>query len=248
MRCLPRAVVPLTLSAALAWPRIGVIEHAAAAPSLVVPSSSSSSSVDPLGSTGAAVPTASGASIPRLHISTAKRLKVRQENASLKKPTAPKKSSSSSSSSVAPTPEATKMRILHLTNMERKKLDLPLLQRDPRLEAAAQEHAMDMAGQKYLDHTSPDGVAPLERMRSRGYTEPSCSNCTWQFYFGENLAWSRATKPEIIMQYWLRSKEHRAHIFSPHYRDIGLGLENGYWVQVFAGMEIEMVKYSNAQH
>ncbi len=133
----------------------------------------------------------------------------------------------------------TKERLLRLTNLERKKKGLASLQRDPRLEAAAQAQADDMRRRRYLNHTSPEGIDPLQRIRSAGYREPSC-NCAWQFFYGENIAWGNVS-PDVIIQKWLLSPEHRKHLLSPDYRDVGIGYTGSYWVETFGGMAIGKV-------
>jgi uncharacterized protein YkwD len=125
---------------------------------------------------------------------------------------------------------AAEMKLLELTNQERKKKELPLLRPSPRLFALARAHSDNMAKQGKMDHNL-DGKTPFDRMRDANYL----------FLRGaENIA---ACDAKIaladLMQAWMESKLHRENILGPDFTDIGLGLAAGkdgktYYTQVFS--------------
>jgi uncharacterized protein YkwD len=97
------------------------------------------------------------------------------------------------------------------------------LKSDPRLQAAAQAHANDMATRGYFSHTSLDGRSPAQRVRAAGY--PSS-------YIGENIAWGYRDWNAAITG-WMNSAGHRANLLRREYQDIGLGLNDRRYVAVF---------------
>jgi uncharacterized protein YkwD len=100
---------------------------------------------------------------------------------------------------------------------------------DERLRSAARSHAFDMGEQDYFDHESKDGRSPFDRMREAGFR-----GCT----MGENIASGQPT-PASVMDGWLNSPGHCAHILQPRFKRIGIGFyEAGSdpdWVQNFGG-------------
>ena len=127
-------------------------------------------------------------------------------------------------------------RVLYLTNLERRAEGLSPLKSEPRLEAAAQDHAEDMAAQDYFDHQSLDGRSPWDRLGDAGYTYHAAA---------ENIAAGQITA-ESVVDAWMNSPGHRANILNPYFRELGVGyhLEAGdtfpdpygyrhYWVQDF---------------
>jgi thiol-disulfide isomerase/thioredoxin len=117
-------------------------------------------------------------------------------------------------------------RILERVNAERTQRGIAPLRTHPRLDAAAQLHAEDMARFQYFSHTDRNGGSPQDRARSHGYTA-SC---------GENIALGASTA-QAAMNLWMRSPGHRANILDGHYTELGVGrAQRGgrhYWVQVF---------------
>lgn len=65
----------------------------------------------------------------------------------------------------------------------------PPLALNPYLTNAAQLHAQDMANRHYIDHTDPDGLTPLDRMRNAGFDVAS---------WGESLAAGYATPADAL--------------------------------------------------
>jgi uncharacterized protein YkwD len=123
--------------------------------------------------------------------------------------------------------------MLARVNAERAKAGRPPLRLDPRLSAAAQAHAEDMMVHSYYNHASPEGKTPLDRVRKTGYAP---------HIVAENIARGPFTVDEV-MDDWMLSREHRANLLHPAFRDFGAGIVVGrnsavgftvIWVQDFA--------------
>ncbi len=65
----------------------------------------------------------------------------------------------------------------------------PPLALNPYLTNAAQLHSQDMANRHYVDHTDPDGLTPLDRMRNAGFDVAS---------WGESIAAGYATPADAL--------------------------------------------------
>ncbi|GAA0628094.1 hypothetical protein GCM10009547_34650 [Sporichthya brevicatena] len=94
----------------------------------------------------------------------------------------------------------------------------------PKLTAAAQRHADDMARTTLFSHTSADGRSWIARIRKTGFKKPG----------GENIARGYPST-ERVMTGWLNSPGHRANILNCRFRAIGVGhnATGNYWVQDF---------------
>ena len=77
----------------------------------------------------------------------------------------------------------------------------------------------------YFSHVSQDGRTMSDRIEK--YTSS-------YGYKGENIALGYST-PEEVVKGWMSSEGHRANILNKNYTDIGVGYNNGYWVQNFGG-------------
>jgi hypothetical protein len=103
------------------------------------------------------------------------------------------------------------------TNQNRASNNLPTLQVNPLLQAAAQEKANDMASKGYFAHTSPQGVTPWYWFENVGYSFD---------YAGENLA-VNFTDSQDVTNAWMNSEEHRANILSGDFTQIGIATAQG---------------------
>jgi uncharacterized protein YkwD len=119
--------------------------------------------------------------------------------------------------------------LLEKTNEERKKEKLPPLKINATLLKVARAHAANMAKQHQMEHVL-DGKGPPERVEQAGYDYRSV---------GENLANGDKGAPLAdVIKGWMNSKEHREHILSPKFDEIGIGLAvddkgESYITQVF---------------
>jgi uncharacterized protein YkwD len=124
---------------------------------------------------------------------------------------------------------ADEIKLVELTNQERKKMDLPPLKLNPVLSKIARGHSENMARHGKMEHKL-DNKEPLDRVRDSGYKFSKA---------GENIAAAEGATLPMIMQAWMESKEHRANILLPEFTEIGLGIavDKGgqlYFTQVFA--------------
>lgn len=113
--------------------------------------------------------------------------------------------------------------VFELVNQERAAAGVAPLDWNPALATAAQLHAEDMVAQDYFDHDSPDGRSFSDRAREAGYDASPR---------GENIA---AGQPDAssVMNSWMNSNGHRNNILSEGSNEIGVGLHERHWVQVF---------------
>jgi uncharacterized protein YkwD len=80
-----------------------------------------------------------------------------------------------------------------------------------------------MAANRYFSHTGLDGDKAWDRATELGYSSNG---------FGENIARGQQT-PEAVVNAWMNSSGHRANLLNSKYADIGVGYDDGYWVQNF---------------
>jgi uncharacterized protein YkwD len=108
--------------------------------------------------------------------------------------------------------------ILAQLNTIRLQHGLVPLTLSPQLDAAAEQHSLDMITHGYFGHNSSDGEAFWERI-SRYY--PSASYSSWSV--GENLLWTSGSIDAASgLAAWMKSPKHRANILSPSWRQIGI--------------------------
>ncbi|MFI6293350.1 CAP domain-containing protein [Nonomuraea sp. NPDC050790] len=117
-------------------------------------------------------------------------------------------------------------RVVVLTNGARVKKGCRPLRVDQRLNRSARAHSMEMATAGKLDHVSPDGSSPWERMERAGYRQGAA----------ENIG-SGYTTPEEAVSGWLANRSHRGNILNCDIVAIGVGVANGptglWWTQDF---------------
>lgn len=107
--------------------------------------------------------------------------------------------------------------IVLLTNLERKKYNIPELKVSPLLSYAALNKAFDMIKKDYFSHTSTDGKRFYEFIDELGYRYEIA---------GENLA-INFTESSSLINAWMKSKTHRANILFPGYKEIGVSVVKG---------------------
>ena len=113
--------------------------------------------------------------------------------------------------------------VFRLVNAERASAGLPPYAWNAELALAAQRHAIDMVENDYFSHESLDGRSFVDRIEQAGYTASPR---------GENIAAGQRT-PEQVMDSWMASSGHRANILAEGSNEIGVGLHDFHWVQVF---------------
>jgi hypothetical protein len=107
--------------------------------------------------------------------------------------------------------------LVHLTNKDRSKNDLPELQINSRLVEAARLKAEDMATKSYFSHYGPDGMAPWDWIQAAGYDYS---------FAGENLA-VNFTDSKDVEKAWMNSPTHRANILERQFTEIGIATAVG---------------------
>jgi uncharacterized protein YkwD len=121
--------------------------------------------------------------------------------------------------------------MLARVNAERAAAGASPLVLNPRLNEAAQSHAVDMLARSYYAHESPEGSRPRTRVEASGYGASMV---------GENIARGPLSVDEAV-EGWLRSSEHRRNLLHPAFSELGVGLAIGkgkgrdttVWVQNF---------------
>jgi len=98
------------------------------------------------------------------------------------------------------------------------------------LHISALAHAQDMARNKYFSHVSKNGDKIKDRITAAGYTYTGYQS----FTIGENIAFNQRSIKEV-MEGWLNSPSHCKNIMSPAFKEVGIGMQDYYWVQDFGG-------------
>lgn len=113
--------------------------------------------------------------------------------------------------------------VLCLINKERGSRGLHALDRNKKLQKAAQRHNERMDGTGCFAHECPG--EPALDVRLDDYLTGGLS----QWGIGENVAWGTGENatPAAIVQAWMNSPGHRANILSKQWREIGVGFSAG---------------------
>lgn len=113
--------------------------------------------------------------------------------------------------------------VFRIVNEERRAEGLTPYAWNRHLAISAQRHAEDMAENDYFSHTSQDGRSFSQRTLEAGYDASPR---------GENIAQGYRSATEV-MEGWMSSDGHRANILAGGSNEIGIGLRDFHWVQVF---------------
>ena len=108
--------------------------------------------------------------------------------------------------------------IANAINDQRSLRDIPPLNRNADLEAAAQFKADDMMTRHYFSHTNPEGQYIWPTIVADGYTP--------YLQLGENLA-IEFYDTDSLINAWMNSPEHRANILNDGFKDQGMGVAFG---------------------
>lgn len=85
-------------------------------------------------------------------------------------------------------------------------------------------HSTDMTAKGYFSHTGSDGSTVAVRVSRQGYP--------WSL-LGENLAKGDPTESSVV-EGWLKSEPHCKNIMDPSFSNVGAGMHQNTWTQVFA--------------
>jgi uncharacterized protein YkwD/murein DD-endopeptidase MepM/ murein hydrolase activator NlpD len=125
-------------------------------------------------------------------------------------------------------------RMLEVVNEARREAELPPLALNPRLTAAAEKHARDMAQNRLFQHEGTDGSSLEDRVRREGYTF---------LVLAQNMAYGLHLPEEAVAAWQTRSRETKANLLDRRMTEVGIGFSMGvdardplkerpYWVLV----------------
>lgn len=104
-----------------------------------------------------------------------------------------------------------------ITNQERVKKNISILEQNYLLQKAAQLKVKDMITRGYFSHNTPDGKLPWYWLDQAGYEYQTA---------GENMAINFLESSEIGKT-WMNSLEHRQNILSEEYTQVGTAVAHG---------------------
>lgn len=107
----------------------------------------------------------------------------------------------------------------------------PSLEVDPALQAAARQHALEMARRHRMTHRGADGSTAADRIRTEGYRYRRA---------GENVAQGQPTV-DSVMNAWMKSPPHRRNVLGT-FSQIGTACATDstgtlYWCVTFGSLE-----------
>ncbi len=114
--------------------------------------------------------------------------------------------------------DVTRIHLEQLVNQARVSANLSPLERNDKLQQAAELKAQDMIKNQYFAHTSPTGVEPWHWFSQAGYKYR---------YAGENLAVGFFDSTDVFNA-WLASPGHRDNIMNSHYQQVGTAVLSGF--------------------
>ena len=113
--------------------------------------------------------------------------------------------------------------VLCLLNAERRRVGLRRVRVSRRLQRSANAHSHEMVKLRYFSHDSAAAGPLSSRVHRAGYLKRAAG---WQL--GEALEYvDRAVTPARLFRKLMRSPAHAALVWSPAFRQIGVGLERG---------------------
>ena len=122
------------------------------------------------------------------------------------------------------------VKILELTNLERKKDGKAALKLNAELSKIARAHSENMARQEKLEHKL-DNKDIFDRARAAKFK---------YLVIGENIGYGeKGLTPAAMVKLWMDSKGHRENILFPEFKEIGIGIAHDkagqpYFTEVFA--------------
>jgi len=107
-----------------------------------------------------------------------------------------------------------KQNLLVDTNAQRAQQHLSVLSINPRLDAAAEAKAQDMAQRNYWSHNTPDGKEPWVFVTGQNYNYQK---------LGENLA-AGFSDEKAAVKGWMASPSHKDNLLDPTFKEVGFGV------------------------
>lgn len=118
------------------------------------------------------------------------------------------------------------LEVLNLVNIERQNVGIHKLTFCEDLNSVANLKANDMSSYNYFSHESPNYDSFFDVLKDRNIEYTTAA---------ENIAVGQQT-PEEVVNDWMNSPEHKAHILNPDFNKTGIGTSSGdkiYWTIVF---------------
>ncbi|KAJ1652683.1 hypothetical protein IWQ61_007029 [Dispira simplex] len=125
-------------------------------------------------------------------------------------------------------------KMLTLVNNARKQSNTSPLAYNDALNKDAEHHSNYQSSIGTMTHDDSQGDT-MSRLQQAGLQASAT---------GENVAYNQPDV-DVVMDTWLNSPGHRANILNPSYTHLGAANVNGYWTQVFAGLEGSAGSYQN---
>jgi len=106
-------------------------------------------------------------------------------------------------------------------NLAREEKGLRPLQEHSLLHQVARHHSEDMATRHFFGHLNPDGHDVVDRLRTQGIGSFTA--------VGENIFTGKkiTDPPQMAIQEWLKSPDHRKNLLNPSYAAGGVGIAQG---------------------
>ena len=119
-------------------------------------------------------------------------------------------------------------------NAERQKAGLSPTALEGTLTEVARVRSNDMAGKNYFSHTAPDGTTAFTLLRARGISSRALGEIIGRTNGSDNQSVG------LIVDAFMNSPGHRAHILDQRYTSSGIGLAIGegnmkYYTIIFQG-------------
>lgn len=111
--------------------------------------------------------------------------------------------------------EGFEYQLFDITNAERSRRGLNVLDWNEEVRETARKHSTDMANNHYFDHTNQQGQSPFDRMQADGISFISA---------GENLAQGQ-TSSIFAHQGLMNSEGHRKNIVNDGFTELGVGVD-----------------------
>jgi uncharacterized protein YkwD len=115
--------------------------------------------------------------------------------------------------------------VIQLVNRQRTARGLAPVRATVTLVRGARGHSTEMVHRRYFGHNSYNGTAFWSRLIGYGYTRTGYAS--WST--GECIGWGQGLlgTPQAIVSAWMHSPPHRAIILTARFRDVGIGVHSG---------------------
>lgn len=148
--------------------------------------------------------------------------------------------------SVAPTGSdlgEVRQEIHRLTNALRVEMHLPPLAELPELSGISTRYSEDMARRQFFDHTDPEGKTPYDRLKLQA-PQLLCASSGENILKRSRTGQSARELAQTLFALWRHSPEHYAHLISPDFWQLGVGLAQEedvvYATQTFAAAVVAL--------